>query len=309
MKDPSSRILEELESYKPEEVVICSNPVPEKVIWEDYVPAKAQSICNAVRKSYGSKEWYGLLTAEKKNPYVIKDIALGEQEVRSSYVSIESEKIGGILKDIDKEYTVVGWIHSHGDMDYMNFSGTDEENKMTVANSITLNTQVISKYMELRVHDVALMVEKGGKKEFFTNLNGNLTKVPYEDIKKYPVDMILKENRSQRILDLDNIVTSKIKDVKLLLPYKVGWSYNVLVNDKGCKTASVTVSEEFSSGRPKVFDKTIGFGDPIASGRAVDTLSLEAEIKKKVKPYSFLDFDFFRRKDSGRKPPADAYQF
>ena len=282
MSDRLKEIEKELKGMgKLEEIVLFPNPVPEKVKYEDYVLKKANAICKLVKEKYGAMEWYGFLVAREENPQVITDIALGVQKAGSAHVGISEEEIAKVMEELEEELTIVGWIHSHADMHWVEFSGIDERNIRTVASSVSLNTQVVSKFEEIEIDYPALLISKDGKEELFVTQDEELVRGELEKLKDYKISLIVKEERKPGIV----LFGERVRKVKLLLPYKVGWSYNLLVNNWGDKNASIAVIEEYGLNKgQRFYEKKIEFDNPIESGREVDYKLLKEEINKKIIP-------------------------
>lgn len=266
-----------------EEIVLCTNPVPEKIRYEDYFLKKVDAICDLVKRRFGPMEWYGFLIAREENPSVIIDTALGFQTAGMADVEITELDIARVVDKLESGYKIIGWDHSHDDMPYMEFSEIDEKNKLTVANSATLNTQVISKFQELAVDYPALVVDKG-KRELFITKDGTLTKTNLESLKDHRVSLIVEEKKA---LGKINILKDNVENVKLFLPLNVGFSYNILVNNWRQRLASINVIEEYGLGGEKTCyeNKNVKFDEPVVTGKEIDVEALKAEIEKKIRPH------------------------
>lgn len=214
IKDRS--MLERLLQKKEGEVItLIEKPYPDKIKIEDYALQKAFSICNAVKeKSFlSSKEWYGFLVSPDKKR--ITDIYLEKNEVNEgAYTKISEEAIAKVAERVksEKKY-VVGWIHSHAGMGVF-FSQTDAGNIQTVLNSVSLNTRVHSSNEEVLIDNLEVILDNSAEKP-----KGGL---------------IVKINGE----------VNKINGIKIFEPVYTGWSYNIVVNDRGEHYEEVAVVQE-----------------------------------------------------------------
>jgi hypothetical protein len=85
-----------------------------------------------------SYEWYGFTIADKENPELITDIGLPQNDQNlQEYAAIGPERIAEYYDSLSEDTIINGWIHSHGALQYMHFSHTDEANHATVLDFVT----------------------------------------------------------------------------------------------------------------------------------------------------------------------------
>lgn len=152
------KTLKDLERRPPREMPLAS--LPQVVRLTDYARAKAFAVSGLVRRVHGeSFEWYGFTLAEKTDPEVIVDIGLPVQaENQETYVSLSPEGIAAYQETLPGDRVINGWVHSHGDLEYRNFSGIDDANQATVLDYVTsLLTLPVAK-KEVVIRDLATVV-------------------------------------------------------------------------------------------------------------------------------------------------------
>ena len=102
------------------------------------VSQKINSVMNSIdkelRDKHGTdKEFYGILISKKDNPWVCEDVVIPKQKVTGASIIVPKEGMYAPYQKhfeeaitLDKEYRVVGTIHSHNSMNCF-FSGGDDE--------------------------------------------------------------------------------------------------------------------------------------------------------------------------------------
>ncbi|MBI4143903.1 hypothetical protein HY486_01510 [Candidatus Woesearchaeota archaeon] len=89
-------------------------------------------------------EWSAFLLARKKDPtFTIRDLLIQKgQDIRYGNVTIDGTAVAQAQARIEKtQLYVIGWIHGHGNAQYLTPSPTDKTNFNTVLNSVGLNTE------------------------------------------------------------------------------------------------------------------------------------------------------------------------
>ena len=122
------RSLSDLKRQKPKEVILAT--LPQEISITHYAKKKAFKISELVREIHDeSYEWYGFTLADKDNPELITDIGLPRNAQNlQEYATIGPEGIAEYHDSLEGDTVINGWIHSHGALQYMHFSHTDEEN-------------------------------------------------------------------------------------------------------------------------------------------------------------------------------------
>jgi hypothetical protein len=141
------------------EIVLAT--LPEHILMAQYAMAKAFKINELVGVIHkGSYEWYGYTIANRGCPELIVDIGLPRNDQNFlDYTRIGSERIAEYQESLPADAVINGWIHSHGDLEYEHFSGTDERNQVTVLDYVTaLLRKPVSK-KEVLIKDLALLVK------------------------------------------------------------------------------------------------------------------------------------------------------
>jgi hypothetical protein len=113
--------------------------LPREILMAEYAMAKAFAINDLVRSIHkGSYEWYGYTIGNLGKPELIVDIGLPANDRNiPDYTSVTPERIAEFRESLPRESIINGWIHSHGDLDFQGFSGTDEKNQTTVLDFVT----------------------------------------------------------------------------------------------------------------------------------------------------------------------------
>ncbi len=244
-----------LEKRSFERINLVENPTPKAIFVEPYVLKKASAICDAVRNLYSAREWYGFLVSKDK--LNICDILLERNETNhGSYTNISPVSIAvGAERAKQLGLSIIGWIHSHASFPVF-FSGTDRNNMDVVLNSVSLNTRAISAYEEVKIDSSQVITG--------------------EENQTYMANFLFK---------LDENTDNKVRKVKLFQPVYTGWSYNIVVNDKGEHYQETSVLEE------KIFSGTRSVSHILKDlvtaereeKREVNVDEINAEVKGKIK--------------------------
>jgi hypothetical protein len=141
------------------EVVMAD--LPQDILITQRALSKAFKISELVRALHqGNFEWYGFTLAARDRLELIVDIGLPRNDENSNhYVKIGSDNIGAFQETLSPGAVINGWIHSHGDLEYREFSPIDEENHLTVLNYVsTLLRRPVAK-KEVAIKDLVLLVK------------------------------------------------------------------------------------------------------------------------------------------------------
>lgn len=139
---------------EPAEIEIAK--LPQQVLITRYARCKALSINELVLRIYGgSFEWYGFTIASGERPECIADIGIPVNNVNvHTRTGISAESISLFSESLPPELAVNGWIHSHGSLESLEFSKTDEANHLTVLDFVgTLLKKPVSR-REIRIRDI-----------------------------------------------------------------------------------------------------------------------------------------------------------
>ena len=144
--------LKEIKKEKPLEVEL--DVLPDKIEIDRYAMEKAFKISELVQDIHGeSVEWYGFTIAYRREPGRITDIGLPRNEKNAQqYTSINSEMISEYQESLPEHLIINGWIHSHADLEFKRFSGTDEDNNLTVLEyaALSLKKPIAKKEVKIR---------------------------------------------------------------------------------------------------------------------------------------------------------------
>ena len=247
--------------------------LPEKIQISSYAIEKAYKICDLVHKKHGLLEWYGLLLAEKANPAVIKEILIPEQENTGGETKAEGHALATAFEEKKTQYAdkylVVGWIHSHASYKTY-FSSTDDDNIETVLNSVHLNTK--KKYRE------PLQLIEGKEirelKEDKLVIGGTLSTDGSLEVTAQNKEA-LKQLHEQGM------------NIKVDKPILMGWSYNIVVNNKHEHYSEIAIKTEKPLEDETDTSRYEAELDIQKEEKVLDPEVLEKEINEKVKKKVF----------------------
>ncbi len=148
-----------LKRQKPKEVTLAT--LPQEVSMTHYAKEKAFKISELVLEIHEeSYEWYGFTLADQENPELITDIGLPQNDQNlQEYVAIGPERIAEYYDSLSEDTIINGWIHSHGALQYMHFSHTDEANHATVLDFVTARLRKTVAKKEIPIQDLHLLVK------------------------------------------------------------------------------------------------------------------------------------------------------
>ena len=127
----------------------------------DYALEKAFRISKLVKKVHRqSVEWYGFMIADIEDPYLTIDVGLPQNATNAhAYTGITAQQIDAFQRGLPPDRIVNGWIHSHADLNYRQFSGTDLANHWTVLDYVgSVIKEAVSK-REIRIDDLSRLVQ------------------------------------------------------------------------------------------------------------------------------------------------------
>jgi hypothetical protein len=249
------------------EVIIEELPKKVKII--DYALEKGFTINRLVREIYGrSYEWYGFLIAEKKQPEVIIDIGIPENAVNSyTYTKVEPEQVQKFLIELKEngkdDYFVNGWIHSHGNLGFRQFSSTDEQNMKVMLNFTSSHTTKPIAKKEVLISNLAV-VSQNGK----------------------PIEEILKENDGSIVI----ITQNEPGELRIFDTIYGCFGYSIVIGDEGWSKQKIMYRKHSIISRIDEYWTEDAEIELIETEKRIENVELEAlkeEIKQKIKPYSW----------------------
>ena len=234
--------------------------LPVTISMTDYAREKALAINGLVKKVHGSSyEWYGFTIADRAKPEVIVDIGIGvNDENQHAYTKIEPENIDKFKEQLPLERVINGWIHSHGDMNFRQFSGTDDANHIAVVDYVTSLLRKPIEKREVMIKDLSTLVEGSYTPEQMAA--GGITLITDQPIGR----------------------------AKLFDTVMGGFSYAIVVGDSGWSEQEITYkrfgllySKEKLTKLEKAPIEVLATGAKLTDA---DLAALEAEVKEKLKP-------------------------
>jgi len=152
------KALKDLARASPQEIVLAS--LPEQVLITDFAKSKVFAISELVRRVHGEAfEWYGFTLGERARPEVIVDVGLPENdENQEAYTSLSPEGIAAYQETLPAGQCINGWVHSHGALEYRQFSPVDDVNQLTVLDFVTSLLKMPVAKKEVVIRDLALLV-------------------------------------------------------------------------------------------------------------------------------------------------------
>ena len=150
-----------LDLNRPEHCEISLAELPQNISMANYAMQKAFKICELVRTIHEeSYEWYGFTLAPSENPEFTIDIGLPFNDHNlHDYTTIGSEKIADFHESLPEDMVINGWIHSHGALNYRQFSKTDEENHLIVLGFVSARLRKPVAKKEIIIQDLAMLVK------------------------------------------------------------------------------------------------------------------------------------------------------
>jgi hypothetical protein len=254
------KALKDLTRAAPKGIVLAS--LPEQILMTDFAKAKAFAVSELVRQVHGDAfEWYGFTLAEQARPEVIVDVGLPENdENQETYTSISPERIAVYQETLPAGRVINGWLHSHGDLEYRQFSPVDDLNQATVLDYVTTLLKVPVAKKEVVIRDLALLsLDEEDAVSLAAGSVTLLTDVP-------------------------------VGRAKLLETIYGGFCFGIVIGDEGWtqqeihyKTRGVLTGETLVSRREA--DLTL-----VETGKILTTSDLEAlelEVKERIRPVTY----------------------
>jgi len=237
--------LSQLKRPKPLEITLQS--LPQHIVMAEYAKAKAFKINELVKMTFKeSFEWYGFTLANRDHPELIIDIGLPQNDLNlQDYTALGSERIG--------------WIHSHGALNYKHFSHTDEQNHLVVLDFVAARTRKPLSKKEVAVQDLVLL-----QKDRFEQ----------KDMEKGSVCLI---------------TDGPITEARIMETVYGSFCYSIVIGDGGWHEQEIHCREQgVLSGHTTLSSKKaqIEFVDTGRSITQSDINTLRDEVKQKIKPHT-----------------------
>ncbi len=233
-----------------------------------YAMERILAVNDLVRTIHGgSYEWYGFTLAEKEHPECIIEMGLPFNDINvHKYTGIGPENISMFSDSLPDELIINGWVHSHGSLEYREFSKTDEMNHLTVLDYVGTFLKKRVSIKEILIDDLQVLTKGSiGEKE---KENGNVW-----------------------------IVTDKpISEARVFEIVYGSFCYGIVVGDTGWHTQQIyyktrgilTGTSSISKMRAQIV--------PVDSGRIFnneDKEILAGEIKERINPREQVFFKSF----------------
>lgn len=258
--------LEGLRRQQPREIAFST--LPGEILIARYAREKAFKINELVLKVHGgSFEWYGFTIANRDHPELILDIGLPRNDENvDHYTRIDPEMIAEFQQGLPPESIINGWIHSHGALDLVHFSATDNENNRAVLDYVTTLMRKVLAKREIVVEDLSLLVE-GRYSE------GELTRG-----------------------SVTLITDTQVRDARIFEAVYGGFSYAIVIGDGGWHEQEIHYKRRaILSGETETSMKRADLV-LVETGAALtpaEIETLEGEVKEKIQPvrYSLIKLE------------------
>ncbi|MFC1698119.1 hypothetical protein ACFL1H_07290 [Nanoarchaeota archaeon] len=233
--------------------------LPTDIYMTDYAVEKAYKINNFMKDIHDSSfEWYGYTIAKKDDPYKIIDVRFGYNDRNDgAYTRIEPENIEQFRMSLADDEVINGWIHSHGDLGYKQFSGTDEANHKVVRDYVSSLLRKPIEMTEIVMDNLGSLVD-GKYKE--------------DDMKDFSVTIVG-----------DN----EVKNPKLYETIKGGYCFSIVIGDSGWSEQEIETERYHMLTKKSIPGKIKTEILPIKTDQVltIDTLlDLEMQIHQKFQP-------------------------
>ncbi|MGE5345592.1 MAG: hypothetical protein ACM3JH_06540 [Acidithiobacillales bacterium] len=149
------------ELRRPEGFEATLAALPETIRMTRYAYRKAYRISDVVRAIHGdSYEWYGFTIAGRRDPELVQDIGLPENDQNLlDHARVGSEAIAAYQESLPEHQVINGWIHSHGTLPYEKFSPVDDGNQEAVLDYVTAPLRRPVAKKEILIKDLAILVK------------------------------------------------------------------------------------------------------------------------------------------------------
>ena len=268
------KALGDLARTAPREIRLSN--LPEQIRMTDFARAKAFLVSELVLRVHGAAyEWYGFTLGERGNPAVIVDVGLPENdENQENYTSISPERIAAFEESLPGGLVINGWLHSHGALEYRDFSPVDDVNQATVLDYVTSLLMAPVAQKEVVIRDLALLV-MGEEKALASSL-----KRAHDE-----------GGASLAPASVTLITDVPVGQARLLETVYGGFCFAIVIGDEGWtqqeihyKTRGILTGETLISQREA--DLTL-----VKTGKILipsDQEALEVQVKERLRPVAYI---------------------
>jgi hypothetical protein len=148
-----------LRRREPQEIVLA--PMPAEILIARFAREKALAVSELVRTVHGeSLEWYGYTLGDRARPELVIDVGLppNAQNI-AEYTALTPQMIQEFQESLPASLVINGWIHSHGNLPFQEFSKVDEENHLTVLDYVTSLLRKPVAKREVLIEGLSLLVK------------------------------------------------------------------------------------------------------------------------------------------------------
>jgi hypothetical protein len=268
------KALKDLARTAPREIVLAA--LPGHILMTDYAKAKAFLVSELVRRVHeGAFEWYGFTLGDRKKPEVIVDVGLPDNdENQENYTSLSPERIAAYQESLPHGLVINGWLHSHGALEYRDFSPVDDDNQATVLDYVTSLLMVPVAQKEVVIGDLALLVM--GEEEA---LASSLLRAREEGVKSLaPASVTL-------------LTDVPVGRARLLETVYGGFCFAIVIGDEGWtrqeihyRTRGILTGETFISHRDLPGLTLVKTGKILTPS---DQEALEEQVRERLRPVTY----------------------
>jgi hypothetical protein len=249
--------LSDLKRSELREVVLAT--LPQDIKMAKFASEKAFKISELVSTVHkDSYEWYGYTIANKDNPELITDIGLPQNDQNLlDYTTIGPERIANFQETLPPDSIINGWIHSHGSLNYRQFSHTDDRNHLTVLDFVTASLRMPVGKREIPIRDLVFLV-----KDRFGE----------EDLERGSVSLI---------------TDVPVSEARIMETIYGGFCYSIVIGDEGWHQEAIHYKQRgILSGQSTVSSKEadILLVDTGRSLTQFDINTLRVEVEEKIRP-------------------------
>jgi hypothetical protein len=268
------KTLNDLTRHAPQEIRLAS--LPEHILMTDFAKAKAFLVSELVRQVHeAAYEWYGFTLGERRNPAVIVDIGLPDNDAnQENYTRLSPERIAAYEESLPRGLVINGWLHSHGALEYRDFSPVDDDNQATVLDYVTSLLMVPVAQKEVVIGDLALLVM--GEEEA---LASSLLRAREEGVKSLaPASVTL-------------LTDVPVGRARLLETVYGGFCFAIVIGDEGWtrqeihyRTRGILTGETFISHRDLPGLTLVKTGKILTLS---DQEALEEQVRERLRPVTY----------------------
>ena len=249
------------ELNRPEYREVSLATFPKDIRIQSTALQKAFKINELVREIHKeSYEWYGFTLASSKNPELIADIGLPQNDLNlHDYTTLGSERIAEFQESLPKDVMINGWIHSHGALNYRHFSKTDKQNHRVVLDFVSALLRKPLAKKEIAIQDLVLLVEN---------------QLSEEDFKKGSVALI---------------TDAPVGEATIMETIYGSFCYCIVIGDEGWHEQEIHYRKRGILSGHTITDSRKAEIKLVDTNKALsksEIISLKEEVEKKIKPHT-----------------------